>query len=109
MGLVIGRGGVTIKGIQDRTRVHIQIPQQPDAQDPRTRTIEITGEPQCIEAAKVEINALFSARNATLGPNANTQHMKLANDKVGLIIGKGGCVINDIQQRTRTNMCRCLC
>jgi KH domain len=39
---VIGKQGATIKGMQQRTGANIQIPPQPDADDPTRRTITIT-------------------------------------------------------------------
>jgi polyribonucleotide nucleotidyltransferase len=42
VGLVIGKQGATIKGMQVRSGANIQIPPQPDADDPTRRTITIT-------------------------------------------------------------------
>lgn len=37
VGLIIGRGGTTIKGIQQRTGANIQVPNVPDAGNPQQR------------------------------------------------------------------------
>jgi KH domain len=42
VGLVIGKAGATIKGIQARTQANIQVPPQPDADNPAMRTISIS-------------------------------------------------------------------
>jgi far upstream element-binding protein len=42
VGLIIGKSGVTIRGIQDRSGANIQIPQSGDPDDPRVRTVSIT-------------------------------------------------------------------
>ena len=42
VGLIIGRGGATIRSIQDRSGANIQIPQQADADNPMVRTVSIT-------------------------------------------------------------------
>lgn len=42
VGLIIGRGGATIRHIQDRSGANIQIPQQGDADNPTVRTVSIT-------------------------------------------------------------------
>ena len=42
VGLVIGRGGMTIRSLQERSGANIQIPQGPDANDPTIRTVNIT-------------------------------------------------------------------
>ena len=42
VGLIIGKSGVTIRGIQDRSGANIQIPQSGDADNPSVRTVSIT-------------------------------------------------------------------
>ena len=42
VGLIIGKAGSTIKGIQDRSGANIQIPQSGDAGNPNIRTVSIT-------------------------------------------------------------------
>jgi len=42
VGLVIGKGGMNIRSMQDRTGANIQIPQQADIGNPTVRTISIT-------------------------------------------------------------------
>jgi len=42
VGLIIGRGGATIRSIQDRSGANIQIPQGADADNPMQRTVSIT-------------------------------------------------------------------
>jgi polyribonucleotide nucleotidyltransferase len=46
VGLVIGKAGMTIKAIQDRTGANIQIPGNTDDEDPRVRTCTISGPTQ---------------------------------------------------------------
>lgn len=66
VGLVIGRKGATIHGLQDRFRVNIQVPQ---SADPSTglRMISITG--QDIEGAKAEILRICENDNRGGGGN----------------------------------------
>ncbi len=103
IGLIIGKGGGTIKGMQMRTGANIQIPSQPDADNPAVRTISISANNQeaCDRAAS-EIQSVLEA-----GPNGTgtitggtTLYIQIPNDRVGLIIGKGGSTIKDIQNRT---------
>lgn len=42
VGLIIGKSGVTIRGIQDRSGANIQIPQSGDLDNPAVRTVSIT-------------------------------------------------------------------
>ena len=63
VGLIIGRGGGTIKGIQARTGTNVQIPQDPDlGSNPPVRTATITGSPEGVAAAKMEVRLLGSDR-----------------------------------------------
>ena len=43
VGLIIGKQGMTVKGVQDRTGCHVQIPKEPDAADRNQRTLTISG------------------------------------------------------------------
>ena len=42
VGLVIGKGGMTIRSIQERSGANVQIPPGPDADNPMIRTVNIT-------------------------------------------------------------------
>ncbi len=103
IGLIIGKGGGTIKGMQMRTGANIQIPSQPDADNPAVRTISISANnPEACDRAASEIQSVLEA-----GPNGTgtitggtTLYIQIPNDRVGLIIGKGGSTIKDIQNRT---------
>jgi far upstream element-binding protein len=56
VGLVIGKMGMTVKGIQERTRSTVQIPVGPDEDDPEVRTLTIGAESkEAVEAAQMEI------------------------------------------------------
>lgn len=59
-GLVIGKMGSTIKGIQDRTGVRIQIPAMADpGSAPPTRMASILGRPEMVQAAIREIESIL--------------------------------------------------
>lgn len=96
VGLIIGRGGETIRGIQQRTTANVQIPRESDSANPSVRTIEISGTKESCEAAKKEIESMIE--NDTRGSGGVS--MKIPNDKVGTIIGRGGETIRGIQDRT---------
>lgn len=91
MGLVIGKAGGTIKGIQGRTSSNIQIPPMPDQDDPSRRTISITAPSRhMIELAMREIQNVIDA-GAMPGmapvnvPGNNTVIMQ-ASDDVSLAV-----------------------
>jgi far upstream element-binding protein len=104
VGLIIGRGGSTIKSIQEKTGAHIQIPQQQDGEDPNFRTISVSASNhEAAAAAEAEINSILSGqRREPTAPQQIVMHVP--NDRIGFIIGKGGATIKDIQARTRTRI-----
>lgn len=107
VGIIIGRGGMTIKGIQERTRSHVQIPLAPDEDNPQVRTLSVGGDTkEAVDSAQMEIfmclqtHAQQSAQNSA----TNALMMLVPDDKVGIIIGKGGATIKDIQNRLRVKV-----
>lgn len=103
VGLIIGRGGVTIKSIQARTGATITIPQTPDVNNPNMRLITIRGTVDSKEMAKQEIIAMVNEepghRSQGPGYGASTIYMQVPNDRVGVVIGKRGETIKGIQDR----------
>lgn len=76
VGLIIGRGGATIRSIQDRSGANIQIPQQADADNPMARTVSITHpHVEGANVAKQLIEELLSskAQQNQSGPYTNIQ------------------------------------
>ncbi|GMY07919.1 far upstream element-binding protein 1-like isoform X2 [Fagus crenata] len=62
VGLIIGRGGETIKGLQTRTGARIQlIPQHlPEGDESKERTVRVTGDKKQIEMARELIKEVMS-------------------------------------------------
>ncbi|CAM9462757.1 unnamed protein product [Chrysoparadoxa australica] len=106
IGLIIGQKGANLKGFQSRNNCTIQIPPEPDADDPKSRTITVSATSQeSAERCVGEINTVLAAGpggGLALGamPGQTQVHTQIPNDKVGLIIGKGGASIKDLQART---------
>lgn len=103
VGLIIGRGGCTIKAIQQRTGTSVTIPQTPDPNHPEMRLITIRGTMEAKEAAKFEIQSVISEEPRNGGgfgmTSGQTIYMQVPNDRVGVIIGKRGETIKGIQDR----------
>lgn len=100
VGYVIGKGGINVKNIQEKTRTTIIIPQDPDADDPSTRTISVGAErKQDAEAAHSEIYQLLQQHSGGVGVSGGTMIIHIPDDKVGSIIGRGGVTIKDVQAR----------
>jgi far upstream element-binding protein len=109
VGIIIGRGGMTIKGIQERTKSFVQIPPGPDENDPNVRTLSIGADSkEAVDAAQMEIFMTFQSQqqNAANAYNASASalQMLVPDDRVGIIIGKGGATVKDIQTRHRVRV-----
>eukprot|EP00180_Rhodochaete_pulchella_P002829 Plantae.Rhodophyta-Rhodochaete_pulchella.ctg444.p1 GENE.Plantae.Rhodophyta-Rhodochaete_pulchella.ctg444~~Plantae.Rhodophyta-Rhodochaete_pulchella.ctg444.p1 ORF type:complete len:401 (-),score=40.03 Plantae.Rhodophyta-Rhodochaete_pulchella.ctg444:1681-2727(-) len=130
VGIVIGKGGETIRDLQLRSGAHVKV--TPDSEaipGAPERAITITG---TVDAMELVHNMLFDLVNEGLQRNAArklggggsssgvndlgsgtgdggalmypsasiTVVLSVSNDKVGLIIGKGGATIRELQQRS---------
>ncbi|KAJ4830098.1 hypothetical protein Tsubulata_017784 [Turnera subulata] len=117
VGVVIGKGGETIKYIQLQSGARIQITKDQEA-DPHalTRDVELTGTSEQISRAEQLINDVIaeadvgsSGSSAAHGSNAKQSGgeqiaIKVPNDKVGLLIGKGGETIKYMQNKSGARM-----
>jgi len=101
VGIIIGKGGCTVRAIQERSKAIVQIPGQPDADDPQKRTLTIGGDTKEIcDAAQLEIfNALNASKPPTQEVTGSSISVVVPDDKTGLVIGKGGVTCKDIQAR----------
>ncbi|XP_071701182.1 uncharacterized protein [Rutidosis leptorrhynchoides] len=112
VGVIIGKGGETIKYLQLQSGAKIQITRDMDA-DPnsQTRAVELTGSSESIAKAEQLIkDVLAEAESGGSGTvsrrlpgqqgGAEQFSMQVPNNKVGLIIGKGGETIKSMQAST---------
>ncbi|GBC04151.1 hypothetical protein RclHR1_05540004 [Rhizophagus clarus] len=112
VGLVIGRGGENLKRIEKTTGARIQFSQdQPP--DVIERRVTITGQVDDVKTARAMIQQLVEdASNGTLtgrrdshgggggGGNRTTMTIHIPVNKVGVVIGRGGETIRDLQDRS---------
>jgi len=113
VGLIIGRGGEMINKLQSETSARIQVAPDPVPGQlvPPDRNITITGAPGAVEGAKKLVNQICEEGKVPdhlMGaPNQPgefaVEHMIPAS-KVGLIIGKGGETIRNLQERAGCRM-----
>ncbi|XP_061374852.1 uncharacterized protein LOC133317069 isoform X1 [Gastrolobium bilobum] len=111
VGVIIGKGGETIKYLQLQSGAKIQVTRDMDA-DPNSlnRMVELMGTPDAIASAEKLINEVLAeaesggsgivTRRLTGQSGADEFSMKIPNNKVGLIIGKGGETIKNMQAST---------
>ncbi|KAJ8480301.1 hypothetical protein OPV22_024028 [Ensete ventricosum] len=113
VGVIIGKSGETIKYLQLQSGAKIQVTRDMDA-DPnaQTRSVELIGTSEQISKAEQLINDVLAEADAgasgiiaarkfgSVQPGAEQFQMKVPNNKVGLVIGKGGETIKNMQARS---------
>lgn len=109
VGLVIGKGGDTIKQIQLQSGARVQITKDMD-HNPNYpfRTVELMGTPEQIERAEQAIHdviaeadaAAANSSHSTYTPAGEQVQLTVPTNKVGLIIGRGGETIKGLQSKT---------
>ncbi|KAL7166440.1 hypothetical protein ACSBR2_037169 [Camellia fascicularis] len=112
VGVIIGKAGETIKYLQLQSGAKIQVTRDMDA-DPNslTRMVELVGTPDQIAKAEQLIHDVLSEAEAGASglasrrvtgqlPGGEQFVMKIPNNKVGLVIGKGGETIKNMQARS---------
>ena len=116
VGLIIGKGGENIHRMQTQSGANMQIAKESEMKPGDTlRSIWLKGDPDKVADLKLKIEETITSRMAaattprapTAGPsssreldNAFVYKVAVPNDKVGIIIGKGGMTIKSIQERT---------
>ncbi|XP_057534758.1 uncharacterized protein LOC130813065 [Amaranthus tricolor] len=113
VGVIIGRGGEMIKNLQLESGAKIQITRDADADlHCATRDVELMGTQEQISRAEQRINEVIAETDATSSassgmrgpppPHAGGEQfvMKVPNDKVALVIGKGGETIKTMQSKS---------
>ena len=128
VGLVIGKGGETIKLLQEQTGAKMIIIQESNQQADQ-KPLRITGAPEQVELAKAEVFKILNANDNRGGMGVNrggygggagrgrgggggggagwpsngaggdkVEYVMVSSNKVGLVIGKGGETIKSINQ-----------
>ncbi|XDV26840.1 hypothetical protein PO909_030469 [Leuciscus waleckii] len=108
VGFIIGRGGEQISRIQQDSGCKIQI--APDSGGMPERSVTLTGSPDAIQGAKrllseiVEKGRPSPAFHHNDGPGMSVQEIMVPASKAGLVIGKGGETIKQLQERAGVKM-----
>ncbi|MQL92797.1 hypothetical protein Taro_025425 [Colocasia esculenta] len=110
VGVIIGKGGETIRYLQLQSGAKIQVTRDAEA-DPysQTRMVELMGTSEQIDRAEQLINDVLREAEAGgsgtvaarkfVGVQTGSEQltMKVPNNRVGLLIGKGGETIKNLQ------------
>ncbi|KAG7491432.1 hypothetical protein MATL_G00003480 [Megalops atlanticus] len=111
VGLIIGRGGEQINKIQQDSGCKVQI--APDSGGLPERSVSLTGTHDSIQKAKMFLDEIVSRgrgtppssfHESTNGQSGSMQEMMIPAGKAGLIIGKGGETIKQLQERAGVKM-----
>uniref|UniRef100_A0A8C7XAX0 KH-type splicing regulatory protein n=1 Tax=Oryzias sinensis TaxID=183150 RepID=A0A8C7XAX0_9TELE len=101
--LVIGRGGEQINKIQHESGCKVQIAH--DSAGLPERSISLTGSLDAIQRARALIDEIVSrGHEPSNGQQGSMQEMIIPAGKAGLIIGKGGETIKQLQERAGVKM-----
>ncbi|GAB4837120.1 hypothetical protein Ancab_002031 [Ancistrocladus abbreviatus] len=111
VGVIIGKAGETIKYIESQSGAKIQVTRDMDADlSLSTRPVEVVGTPDQIAKAEELIKEVLAeaeaggsgivTRRAAVHAGSDQFVMKVPNNKVGLVIGKGGETIKNIMARS---------
>jgi len=97
VGLVIGRGGSTIRELQETSGAKLELASSGEP----SRLLRILGSAQSVEIAKSKIQGLLSQRTFVgKVPAKPVKTLQIPSDCVGFVIGKGGDTIRRISQET---------
>uniref|UniRef100_A0A7N6FJQ3 K Homology domain-containing protein n=1 Tax=Anabas testudineus TaxID=64144 RepID=A0A7N6FJQ3_ANATE len=111
VGLIIGRGGEQINKIQQESACKVQIAQ--DSGGLPDRSVSLTGSDESIQKAKRLLDEIVSRgrgtppssyQESTNGQNGTIHEMMIPAGKAGLVIGKGGETIKQLQERAGVKM-----
>uniref|UniRef100_A0A8C4S174 Far upstream element (FUSE) binding protein 1 n=1 Tax=Erpetoichthys calabaricus TaxID=27687 RepID=A0A8C4S174_ERPCA len=108
VGFIIGRGGEQISRLQQESGCKIQI--APDSGGLPERSVTLTGSPDSIQSAKRLLTEIVEkGRPAPVfhhsdGPGMSVQEIIIPASKAGLVIGKGGETIKQLQERAGVKM-----
>ncbi|KAL3920039.1 MAG: hypothetical protein SGILL_003456 [Bacillariaceae sp.] len=98
VGAVYGKGGATIRAIQDKTGAFIEVAQgsTTNADGEATVKCNIMGEPGACAQALVSINKAL-AREVELKPGEIADSLTLGGAATAAVIGKGGSKVKELQ------------
>jgi len=108
-GLIIGARGSKIRSIQDNSGASIRIDKRNEARDGKVQ-VTITGSAQQCGDARDEIQHIIDeggnkeTKTRSFDASEHVIKMYVPESRCGMIIGRGGSKIAEIQERTRTRV-----
>jgi len=108
-GLIIGARGAKIRSIQDNSGASIRIDKRNEARDGKVQ-VTITGSDQQCGDAKDEIELIISeggskeSKTRSFDAGEHVVEIYVPESRCGMIIGRGGSKIAEIQEKTNTRV-----
>nr|XP_054769541.1 far upstream element-binding protein 1-like [Lytechinus pictus] len=102
VGLIIGRQGQQISALQSESACNIQI--APENGMSSDRQVTLTGTPESVKYAQSLILDIVKKTSQNEAEGNTTVEMLIPPTKVGLVIGKGGEMIKQLQDRSGVRM-----
>ncbi|KAI8909767.1 hypothetical protein EDD86DRAFT_206239 [Gorgonomyces haynaldii] len=107
VGMVIGKSGDKIKEIQEKTKAKVSVDASDADPNSMTRSVIFQGQEKNVMWAMRQVEELVDDGAPDMTEMAGkiiTEVVKVANDKVGLVIGKGGDTIKQIQKECNVKL-----
>lgn len=80
VGMIIGKSGETIKGINARTGAFVCVSKEPEHLNLNYKVLLVSGPPECQEAAKLEIQAIMLKQSQSMNMGQYSQASSLPVD-----------------------------
>lgn len=109
VGKIIGKGGATIRQLQDLSGAHVDVAKQ-TVMGEAHRRVTLTGSPECVEKCNGLIEMKLAGQQLPGVPGVQSVmgegEMKvfIPDDMVGKVIGKGGETIRSLQDGSGAHM-----
>uniref|UniRef100_A0A3Q3J843 K Homology domain-containing protein n=1 Tax=Monopterus albus TaxID=43700 RepID=A0A3Q3J843_MONAL len=101
-GLIIGKGGATVKAVMEQSGAWVQLSQKPEGINLQERVVTISGEPeQNRKAVEIIVQKIQEDPQKKLAEGAKeVVEIAVPENLVGAILGKGGKTLVEYQELT---------
>ncbi|TVU03249.1 hypothetical protein EJB05_51218 [Eragrostis curvula] len=104
IGLVIGRGGATIKGIRQESGARIDVDDAKNDREDSIITITSTEATDDVKSAAVEAVLLLQEKINGDGEDRMSFRLLVPTKVIGCLIGKGGSIVIDMRKKTQADI-----
>ncbi|KAL6843135.1 hypothetical protein ACP4OV_026848 [Aristida adscensionis] len=104
IGLVIGRGGGTIRSIRQESGARIDVDDAKDDREESIITIASTEATDDVKSAGVEAVLLLQAKINDCDDDRMNFRLLVPSKVIGCLIGKGGSIIHDMRNKTKADI-----